>query len=182
MRRKAFSVAPVVIGVMHPAHLLAHTHVLIEIRIQSSARDGAAESLLVQGGRAGPDHNPIDAVFANVFFNHGLPGIGAQRHVGARDDDVGQFLQRCGHLIDVDHIADVAAAATGVHPDANILITGFNRHWLIGLVHLVIQAWTNSFSAGTGRLTVTRLFLQISGGFRSGCARRHDAIDDVHRP
>ena len=71
-----------------PAILLAQTDMMIQIGIQPGPGHRVAEGCLVQERRARADDHAVDALFADVVLDHGLPGVRAHEHVGAGNHHV----------------------------------------------------------------------------------------------
>ena len=106
---------------MDPGILLAQADVVIQVGVQPGAGDRATEGLFMQRGGASADHNTVDAQFLDVLLDLGLPGVRAERHIGARNDHIRLVPHHFGNLLTLDRVADVATAITGVDADLDFL-------------------------------------------------------------
>ena len=101
-----------------PRDVLADVRHLEEVGVEARVRAGAAEGLLVEVGRAGRHHDPVELLLLDVLLDHLLAERGAHELVVAGDDDAGEGLARpAGHLRDVHHARDVRAAVADVDAD-----------------------------------------------------------------
>jgi len=116
-----FAGRAVAVAGMYPRVLLAQADVMIQVRIQSRAHDGAAESRFMERRSARADDDAVDAQFFDILLDLRLPRIGTQRHIGARNDHIGLGFHHLCHLFAFDGVADVPATIAGIHADLKFL-------------------------------------------------------------
>ena len=105
-----------VVGV-RPRALLAHVHLRVLEGVHAGALGHVTEGDRVQLGRARGHDERVEALLVGVLHDLLLGRVGAGEHCRAGDHDVGVVLDRGDHLLDVDVVADVAAALADVHAD-----------------------------------------------------------------
>ena len=92
---------------------------LIE-RIEPAGLDGAAESVLVQQGRARGDDDAGQVEFLDVFLDELLARVGAHVLVVPREHYAGELRDEFRDRRAVHHAGNIVAAVADIEADANI--------------------------------------------------------------
>ncbi len=106
----------VVVGV-RPGALLADVHLGVLEGVHAGALGDVAEGDRVQLGRARGHDQRVQALLVGVLHDLLLGRVRAGEHRGPRDHHVRVVLDGRDDLVDVDVVADVAAALADVHAD-----------------------------------------------------------------
>ena len=108
--------ALVVVGV-RPRALLADVHLRVLEGVHARALGDVAEGERVQLGRARGDDEPVEALLLRVLDDLLLGRVGAGEHRRLGDHDAGLLRYGGDDFVDVDVVADVAAALADVDAD-----------------------------------------------------------------
>jgi hypothetical protein len=111
------------IAVVHPADLFANVGVLIKVRVHVGALDGSPKRQLMQAGRAGGHHHPVNLTGFNVLLDQFLARVRAHEHIGVRGADSRNFFNVFLQLLNIHMVGNIAAAMAYVYAD--FLLTGF---------------------------------------------------------
>ncbi len=106
----------VVVGV-RPGALLADVDLGVLEGVHAGALGDVTEGIGVQLRRTGRHHETVEALFLGVGHDLALGGVGAGEHRRLGDRHALLLLDGGHDLVDVDVVADVAAALAHVHAD-----------------------------------------------------------------
>ena len=106
----------VIVGV-RPRALLADVHLGVLEGIHAGALGDVTKGDRVELGRARGHNERVEALLVGILDDLLLGRIGAGEHCRPGDHDVGVVFDRGDNLVDVDVVADVAAALADVHAD-----------------------------------------------------------------
>ena len=106
----------VVVGV-RPGALLADVHLGVLEGVHAGALGDVAEGERVKFGRARSDDQRVQPFLVGVLDDLLLGRIRAGEHRGPGDHHVGIVLHGLDDLLDIDVVADVAAALADIHAD-----------------------------------------------------------------
>jgi hypothetical protein len=117
-----------------PGILLADVGVLVQVLVQPGAREGPAEGQLVQAGGAGRDDDAVELEVLDLLLDERLAGIGADEHVGRREDDIRKAANLFGHSLHIHDVGDVAAAVADEDADTRLLTSSVPRRMRLGCI------------------------------------------------